>query len=133
MATAPAPALNAYRHLMRAARIAFQDCSFQWVMLTVQFTAGDAPILSAAQLQIRNEFRQKASVDAADASAAIKHAEEVAKVLRQNVVQGQRTEEGKDTFKLRIHEDIERGDNESIKTAGKGTVGGGCCGGGGKK
>ncbi|KAG9500443.1 Mitochondrial zinc maintenance protein 1, mitochondrial [Fusarium musae] len=136
MATAPAPALNAYRHLMRAARIAFQ---------------GDAPILSAAQLQIRNEFRQKASADAADASAAIKHAEEVAKVLRQNVVQGQRTEEGKDTFsefrmigrrrrrkliaftELRIHEDIERGDNESIKTAGKGTVGGGCCGGGGKK
>ncbi|KAF5245900.1 hypothetical protein FANTH_7135 [Fusarium anthophilum] len=123
MATAPAPALNAYRHLMRAARIAFQ----------VQSTAGDAPILTAAQLQIRNEFRQKASVDAADASAAIKHAEDVAKVLRQNVVQGQRTEEGKDTFKLRIHEDIERGDNESIKTAGKGTVGGGCCGGGGKK
>ncbi|KAJ4035695.1 Mitochondrial zinc maintenance protein 1, mitochondrial [Fusarium oxysporum] len=135
MATAPAPALNAYRHLMRAARIAFQ---------------GDAPILSAAQLQIRNEFRQKASIDAADASAAIKHAEEVAKVLRQNVVQGQRTEEGKDTFsefglggrgrkrkliaftELRIHEDIERGDNESIKTAGKGTVGGGCCGGGKK-
>lgn len=63
-----------------------------------QFTAGDAPILSAAQLQIRNEFRQKASADAADASVAIKHAEEVAKVLRQNVVQGQRTEEGKDTF-----------------------------------
>ncbi|KAF5585647.1 mitochondrial zinc maintenance 1 mitochondrial [Fusarium subglutinans] len=134
MATAPAPALNAYRHLMRAARIAFQGSRLvQWVMLTDQFTAGDAPILTAAQLQIRNEFRQKASVDAADASAAIKHAEDVAKVLRQNVVQGQRTEEGKDTFKLRIHEDIERGDNESIKTAGKGTVGGGCCGGGGKK
>ncbi|KAH7230421.1 uncharacterized protein BKA55DRAFT_598659 [Fusarium redolens] len=118
MATAPAPALNAYRHLMRAARIAFQ---------------GDAPILSAAQLQIRNEFRQKASINASDAPAAIKHAEDVAKVLRQNVVQGQRTEEGKDTFKLRIHEDIERGDNESIKTAGKGAVSGGCCGGGGKK
>jgi complex III assembly factor LYRM7 len=119
-------------------------------MLTIWCTAGDAPILSAAQLQIRNEFRQKASIDAADASAAIKHAEEVAKVLRQNVVQGQRTEEGKDTFsefrlggrgrkrkliaftELRIHEDIERGDNESIKTAGKGTVGGGCCGGGKK-
>ncbi|KAF9775693.1 Mitochondrial zinc maintenance protein 1, mitochondrial [Fusarium sp. DS 682] len=120
---------------MRAARIAFQ---------------GDAPILSAAQLQIRNEFRQKASIDASDAPAAIQHAEEVAKVLRQNVVQGQRVEEGKDTFsklepvyrgrgqeliestELRIHDDIERGDNESIKTAGKGTVQGGCCGGGKK-
>ncbi|CZS80750.1 unnamed protein product [Fusarium graminearum] len=109
------PALNAYRHLMRAARIAFQ---------------GDAPILSAAQLQIRNEFRQKATIDASDAPAAIKHAEEVAKVLRQNVVQGRRIEDGKDSYKLRIHEDIERGDNESIKTAGKGSMGGGCCGGG---
>lgn len=37
---------------------------------------------------------------------------------------------------LRIHEDIEKGDNESIKFAGSGsTLGsGGCCGGsGGKK
>lgn len=59
---------------------------------------GDAPILSAAQLQIRNEFRQKASIDASDAPAAIKHAEEVAKVLRQNVVQGRRIEEGKDSY-----------------------------------
>ncbi|KAF5539932.1 mitochondrial zinc maintenance 1 mitochondrial [Fusarium napiforme] len=149
MATAPAPVLNAYRHLMRAARIAFQGTSPFWkrtlkaagflfkaspmCYTDYQFTAGDATILSAAQLQIRHEFRLKAKVDAADAAAAINHAEEVAKVLRQNVVQGQRTEEGKDTFKLRIHKDIERGDNESIKTAGKGTVGGGCCGGGGKK
>ncbi|CEI61227.1 hypothetical protein FVEN_g6047 [Fusarium venenatum] len=112
------PALNAYRHLMRAARIAFQ---------------GDAPVMSAAQIQIRNEFRQKATIDASDAPAAIKHAEEVAKVLRQNVVQGRRIEDGKDSYKLRIHKDIERGDNESIKTAGKGTIGGGCCGGGKKQ
>ncbi|KAF5678498.1 mitochondrial zinc maintenance mitochondrial [Fusarium heterosporum] len=114
---ANAPALNAYRHLMRAARVAFQ---------------GDAPILSAAQLQIRNEFRQKASIDASNAPAAIKHAEEVATVLRQNVIQGQKTEEDENTYKLRIHEEIERGDNESIKTAGKGAVQGGCCGGGRK-
>ncbi|KAH6992723.1 hypothetical protein EDB82DRAFT_497644 [Fusarium venenatum] len=77
------PALNAYRHLMRAARIAFQ---------------GDAPVMSAAQIQIRNEFRQKATIDASDAPAAIKHAEEVAKVLRQNVVQGRRIEDGKDSY-----------------------------------
>lgn len=61
---------------------------------------GDAPILSAAQLQIRNEFRQKASIDVSDAPAAIKHAEEVAKVLRQNVVQGRRIEEGKDSYSM---------------------------------
>ncbi|KAF4982683.1 hypothetical protein FZEAL_1745 [Fusarium zealandicum] len=115
---ATAPALNAYRSLIRAAKFAFQ---------------GDAPILSAAQVQIRNEFRQKASLDASDAPAAIKHAEDVAKVLRQNVVQGKQIKEGEDRYKLRIHEEIERGDNESIKTAGLGSVQGGCCGGGGRK
>ncbi|KAF5021091.1 hypothetical protein F66182_6880 [Fusarium sp. NRRL 66182] len=136
---ATAPALNAYRHLLRAARIAF---------------LGDAPMLSAAQLQIRSQFRQKASIDASEAPAAIQHAEEVAQVLRQNVVQGRKIEDGKDTYselktsifaqeqgkgkeyllihnvELRIHEHIERGDNESIKTAGKGQSQGGCCGGG---
>lgn len=34
---------------------------------------------------------------------------------------------------LRIHEHTERGDNDSIKTAGAGIAGGGCCGGSGKK
>lgn len=61
---------------------------------------GDAPILAAAQVQIRNEFRQKASLDPADASvpAAIQHAEQVAKVLRENVVQGKKIEEGQDKY-----------------------------------
>ncbi|KAH7126205.1 hypothetical protein EDB81DRAFT_205893 [Dactylonectria macrodidyma] len=109
-----AAALSAYRTLMRSARIAFQ---------------GDAPILAAAQVQIRNEFRQKAALDPTDDSvtAAIQHAVEVAKVLRANVVQGKRLGEEEDRFKLRIHEHTERGDNESIKTAGTGGSGGCGC------
>lgn len=55
-------------------------------------------MLSAAQLQIRNGFRQNGSIEPSGASAAIQHAEEVAKVLRQNVVQGKKTEEGQDTY-----------------------------------
>ncbi|KAF7545795.1 hypothetical protein G7Z17_g8904 [Cylindrodendrum hubeiense] len=108
-----AMALSAYRSLMRSARIAFQ---------------GDGPILAAAQVQIRNEFRQRASLDPSDESvpAAIQHAEQVAKVLRENVVQGKKIEEGQDRYKLRIHEHTERGDNESIKTAGSGSGGCGC-------
>lgn len=64
------------------------------------YSAGDAPILLAAQTQIRNEFRQKATLDPSDGAvpAAVQHAEEVARVLRENVVQGQRTAEGKDTY-----------------------------------
>lgn len=108
-------ALVAYRNIMRAAKIAFQ---------------GDLPILSAAQVQIRSEFRQKASLDPSDESipAAIAHAEEVAKVLRENIVQGKQMEEKDNTYKLRIHKDTERGDNESIKMAGSGSIGGGGCG-----
>ncbi|KAK0388320.1 hypothetical protein NLU13_4565 [Sarocladium strictum] len=115
-------ALPAYRHLLRAARIAFQ---------------GDAPTLAAAQGQIRNEFRQKASLPLDDPSIpeAVEHAEAVAKILRENVVQG-RQQEGQDNmYKLNIHQYTERGDNDSILTAGSGgsALGGGCCGGSGKK
>ncbi|KAL2206152.1 mitochondrial complex I protein Fmp36 [Sarocladium strictum] len=115
-------ALPAYRHLLRAARIAFQ---------------GDAPTLAAAQGQIRNEFRQKASLplDDPSVSEAVEHAEAVASILRSNVVQGKQME-GKDhMYKLNIHEHTERGDNDSILTAGTAgsALGGGCCGGSGKK
>ncbi|POR34334.1 Mitochondrial zinc maintenance protein 1, mitochondrial [Tolypocladium paradoxum] len=78
-------ALVAYRNLMRAARIAFQ---------------GDAPVLAAAQVQIRHEFRQKSSLESssADSEAAIQHAEDVARILRENVVQGRRAEGQRDTY-----------------------------------
>ncbi|KAK3372340.1 mitochondrial zinc maintenance protein 1, mitochondrial [Podospora didyma] len=96
-------ALQAYRHLMRAVRVAFE---------------GDARVLDAARQQIRMNFREKATLPASDPSIqpAIQHAEEVACFLRANVVQGKK--EG-DRYKLRIHEDTERGDNDTIKVAGK--------------
>jgi complex III assembly factor LYRM7 len=109
-------ALAVYRNLMRSARIAFQ---------------GDAPVLAAAHGQIRTAFQQGAALDPADPGVAknLAHAEEVAKFLRENVVQGKRDAE-QDTWRLRIHKDTERGDNDSIKMAGAGTVSGsGCCGG----
>ncbi|KID74262.1 mitochondrial complex I protein Fmp36, partial [Metarhizium brunneum ARSEF 3297] len=116
-------ALAAYKNLMRAARIAFQER-----------LKGDAPILAAAQQQIRHEFRQKSSLNSSDASTqeAIQHAQEVANFLKANVVQGKRMEGGENMYQLRIHEHTERGDNESVKTAGSGAVGGGCCGGNGR-
>ncbi|KAK4218956.1 hypothetical protein QBC37DRAFT_410903 [Rhypophila decipiens] len=95
--------LQAYRHLMRAARIAFE---------------GDSRVLTAAREQIRTRFREKASLPASDPSIApaIQQAEELAIFLKSNVVQGRR--EG-DTYKLRIHEHTERGDNDSIKLGGQ--------------
>ena len=114
---------------------------------------GDAPTLTAALASTRAGFEQNRDLASADVEAAIKDAHEVATFLRRNLVQGQRVDgdaaaaaeagQGDGTvvglsgsdgalYRLRLHEDIERGDNESIKTAGKGTVGGGgCCGGSG--
>ncbi|KAK1252332.1 hypothetical protein MKX08_003519 [Trichoderma sp. CBMAI-0020] len=107
--------LAAYRHLLRSARIAFQ---------------GDVHVLSAAQNQIRQTFHENRSLESSGIQAAIRHAEDVATILRENVVQGQKMESKGDshTFKLRIHEHTERGDNDSILTAGSGKQSGGGCG-----
>ncbi|KAI0871095.1 hypothetical protein GGS24DRAFT_492485 [Hypoxylon argillaceum] len=106
-------AQSAYRNLLRATRIAFKD---------------DTIMLNAARLSIRGEFGANAAIEPTGPKylAAMQHADEVATILRQNVVQGKK--EG-DTYKLRIHEETERGDNDSIKFAGKtpGAGGGKCC------
>ncbi|KAI1114101.1 hypothetical protein F5Y14DRAFT_190834 [Nemania sp. NC0429] len=109
-------ALPAYRNLLRAARIAFQ---------------GDVAMLTAARSSIREGFRANAALEptSPEFPAAVKHAEEVATILRQNVVQGKREGDG-DLYKLRIHEETERGDNDSVKFAGTTlSTGGGnkCC------
>ncbi|KAG6014199.1 hypothetical protein E4U43_006826 [Claviceps pusilla] len=83
-------ALAAYRNLMRAARIAFQ---------------GDAPVLAAAQEQIRTVFRQQASLSPSEPSTAdaIQHAQDVAQFLRANIVQGKRIEGEKDMYRTLKH------------------------------
>ncbi|KAK8073991.1 mitochondrial zinc maintenance protein 1- mitochondrial [Apiospora phragmitis] len=98
-------AIAAYRNLWRSARIAFQ---------------GDQPILEAAQNQIRTGFRNQAHLKPSDPKFAeeIRHAEDVATILKQNVVQGKE----KATLTLRIHEHVERGDNDTVKVAGGKTV-----------
>ncbi|KAL7948039.1 hypothetical protein V8C42DRAFT_316488 [Trichoderma barbatum] len=106
--------LVAYRNLMRAARIAFQ---------------GDIHVLSAAQSQIRQGFQENRALDSSSSiQTAIRHAEDVATILRENVVQGRKMESKGDEhkYKLRIHEHTERGDNDSILTAGNKSGGCGC-------
>jgi len=123
-------ALAAYRHLLRAARIAFE---------------GDNHLLHAARSQARAGFDNSISLDPSseEAKKGIEHAEGVAQVLRHNVVQG-RSVEGSDVLRktnlelrmtllsrrpeLRIHKDTERGDNDTVKNPrgkdGKVKVGG---------
>ncbi|KAI9795614.1 MAG: Mitochondrial zinc maintenance protein 1, mitochondrial [Piccolia ochrophora] len=114
-------ALAAYRHLLHSARIAFQ---------------GDARLLAAARQQARQGFEANRDLPAAspEVTAGISHAEDVARILRHNIVQGQQQGKGEENYsetlgnateprgspdmritELRIHQDIERGDNESIK------------------
>ncbi|KAN0089406.1 hypothetical protein V8E51_019666 [Hyaloscypha variabilis] len=103
-------ALAAYRHLLRSTRIAFQ---------------GDAQVLHAARFQARDAFRKNATMEQGDPALgpAIAHAEEVAKILRENVVQGKRVDkEGEERYKLRIHEHTERGDNNTVKMPNGQTV-----------
>ncbi|KAG8160835.1 hypothetical protein KVR01_009099 [Diaporthe batatas] len=108
-------ALQAYRSLLRATRLTFQ---------------GDERLLAGARDQIRAGFREKASLSPSDPAVApaVEHAQQVAALLRENVVQGKN--EGDGRYKLRIHEHTERGDNDTIKTAAGQTVkvgGVGCC------
>ncbi|RQM07142.1 hypothetical protein DH86_00003509, partial [Scytalidium sp. 3C] len=85
-------------HLLRSTRIAFQ---------------GDLPVLQAAREEARKAFGKNAGMlpDDPALAPAIAHAEEVAKILRENVVQGQN--QGDNMYKLRIHEHTERGDNDT--------------------
>lgn len=114
-------ALASYRHLLRSINLAFR---------------GDAPLLQRARSDTRTAYEATRTLASDDAGVASKlqHAEEVAKVLRTQVVQGRRREptadqpdanitqaagpeQGKDSqfYELRIHPEIELGDNETIR------------------
>lgn len=69
--------------------------------------SGDAPVLAAAQEQIRTVFRQQASLSPSGPSTAdaIQHAQDVAQFLRANVVQGKRIEGEKDMYRTLKHGD----------------------------
>lgn len=59
------------------------------------FTTGDIPLLHAARQQARDGFLRNASLEVGDPALApaIAHAEEVAKILKENIVQGKKVEE----------------------------------------
>ncbi|KAI9781249.1 MAG: Mitochondrial zinc maintenance protein 1, mitochondrial [Peltula sp. TS41687] len=95
-------ALAAYRHLLRATAIAFQ---------------GDMRMLEAARREARKQFDQNRNLssDSEEVTKAIGHAEDTARILKHNLAQGRQAERGTQRYKLRIHEHIERGDNDGLK------------------
>lgn len=100
---------------MRAARLAFQGKSFCHVGKrkamghSTDHRTGDAPVLTAAQSQIRGEFRSKQALDPKDSSVneSIEHATQVAKFLRENVVQGKKMD-GEEAKYSKLHRDKPR-------------------------
>ncbi|KAL5365040.1 mitochondrial zinc maintenance protein 1, mitochondrial [Aspergillus floccosus] len=104
MASAVPSARSAYRQLLRATRIAFRD---------------DVRVLIAARQEARRNFDSHRR-QGIDTPMQINHAIEVANILRHNIVQGVRESEDEAArWELRIHDEIERGDNDSIKVGGK--------------
>ncbi len=96
-------ALAAYRHVLRSARIAFQGTcphaptlytTYASEDLTRSSVTDDAWMLSAARVEARSKFDNNRSlpVESVDTQQKINEAEEVARILRQNIVQGQKVE-----------------------------------------
>ena len=87
-------AVSAYRSVLRAARVAFQG---EFVSASHSIAAydhvrvGDAKIYSAARLEARKRFTDDKDLAPGDPAAQdkVKEAYEVARILRQNVVQGE--------------------------------------------
>ncbi|KAI9040174.1 LYR motif-containing protein [Aspergillus affinis] len=97
-------ARSAYRQLLRATRVAFEN---------------DSRVMLAARQEARRNFDDHPRVGI-DTPMQINHAVEVANILKHNIVQGSRVA-GDDNarWELNIHDNIERGDNDSIKIGGK--------------
>jgi complex III assembly factor LYRM7 len=87
-------ALVAYRNLLRSARIAFQGTPWSLNLgrnAKAHSGIGDMNTLFAARAEVRKNFESNRHLTAGsdELSKQITHAEEVAKFLRENVVQGQ--------------------------------------------
>lgn len=87
-------ALQTYRHLLRSTRIAFQGIGSTYVAAAraeSHIYPGDMGTLLAARHEARKNFEngRNLAVGSEEMSKQITHAEEVAKFLKENVVQGQ--------------------------------------------
>lgn len=101
------PAIHAYRGVLRAIRLAFH---------------GDLEVLMAAKQRVREGFEENRNItDKAQQDEHVKNLNDVSKLLTQNIVQGQRKEDGR--YYLNFHDKIELGDNETIKQGNRANLG----------
>lgn len=121
--------LAAYRHLLRATRLAFQGI---FIPLLLPFPPAkpdaprnldDATTLLASRKHARDSFNTNRKLDtgSVEAGQALEHVQGVTQILRENVVQGRQVGEQGERYKLRMHEHTQRLDNETAGTL-KGTT-----------
>lgn len=97
-------------------------------------TLGDTRILTAARAEAGTRFRTDRILDptSPEAGQKILEAEQVALILRKNVVQGQKADgkEEEQKYRIRIHEETEKHDNDDRSMRGSGGLldGGGTTG-----
>lgn len=89
-------ALAAYRQVLRSTRIAFQGTHFikralRFRFLRVLTSAGDFRILSASRIEARSKLDSNRSLSphSPELQQKISEAVEIARILRQNIVQGE--------------------------------------------
>ncbi|TKA83149.1 hypothetical protein B0A55_00705 [Friedmanniomyces simplex] len=100
IATNRVAVLATYRHLLRAINLSFAD---------------DAKLHPAAHRLAREGFVKNRRFDSGsvEATQAIEHAQSVAQILRENLVQGRKVGvEGEEKYKLRFTEHTQLRDND---------------------
>lgn len=92
-------ALAVYRQVLRSTRIAFQGThvikrASRFRFLRVLTPAGDFRILSASRIEARSKFDSNRSLSphSPELQQKISEAVEIARILRQNIVQGEQLE-----------------------------------------
>ncbi|GAA5878429.1 hypothetical protein JCM16303_002771 [Sporobolomyces ruberrimus] len=119
-----ARAAAAYRSLLRAQRFTFKGdelalktAHHQTRVLFGRFipsaSASKSPFPVDTSIKVPDLKPESAELTPEKVNEHIEGAFEIAQYLRRNVVQGRRTEEG--NYALRITEETERGDNDTIK------------------
>ncbi|ORZ07968.1 hypothetical protein BCR41DRAFT_359716 [Lobosporangium transversale] len=97
--------LSAYRNLLKAQRQTFK---------------GDWTTLTAARQKTYTEFDSKRNeTDEAKIKQQLELANQVASLLRHNLAQAVRVEGSNDVYSLKLTEEHELGDNETLRQASK--------------
>ncbi|OBA22370.1 hypothetical protein METBIDRAFT_31280 [Metschnikowia bicuspidata var. bicuspidata NRRL YB-4993] len=100
-------ALTAYRHALRATRVAFN---------------GDNFMLLSARAKVKESILANRNLsDEQETAKSVQHLDEVAAFLAKNIVQGEKQEN--DRYHLKFHAKTELGSNDTIKENSKANLG----------